>query len=121
MCVFENEGGIIGAEGKRRRDRHVKRAHTHRDLDFFACRTKQRFIQNKEGREKKKRNEKKKKDKKINRQVYFHCIWRQIEKNVRQGKLGSRDGETARVAYVALRYNIISLYLDEFFSGYVRT
>lgn len=61
MCVFENEGGIIGAEGKRRRDRHVKRAHTHRDLDFFACRTKQRFIQNKEGREKKKKGMKKKK------------------------------------------------------------
>lgn len=38
----------------------------HRDLDFFACRTKQRFIQNKGGREKKKKGMKKK-DKKINR------------------------------------------------------
>lgn len=60
VCFWKWRGHIIGAEGKRRRDRHVKRAHTHRDLDFFACRTKQRFIQNKEGRKKKKGMKKKK-------------------------------------------------------------
>lgn len=71
-------------------------------------------------REKKKKKKGMKKKKEIRKLIidkyFFHRIWRRIEKkkNVRQGKFGSRDGETARVAYVALRYNIISLYLDEF-------